>query len=755
MFNTIEQRFKAKLLANSALVAVFLGGTLIATAAWADAAPDSNDVETVVVTARKTSEAIDKVPMTISAFTNKQIEDKQLNSISDLVERVPGMSTIDTGAGQNVLTLRGVSSGYGQFYSTVGVYIDDIPIGSSNAYNEGGRMTGDLATVDLARVEVLQGPQGTLYGADSLGGLIKYVTNQPDPSGYSGKISLGGINSASGASGYNVNGVANLPITDNFAVRIDGFDRVDPGYNTDILNGVTKKNFDRNEFSGGHVTALLQVTPDLQVTFSGFLQNIQSGGAPVTDLDGSTAKPLYGDYTQERMVAEPSSMSYRLGAMKVDWDLHWATLTSVTAYSVLKDHRTSDFTGYYGGPGGDGSLFGVPDADFAVPADIRSFTKKTNEEARLTSNPGGALDWQLGFYYDYEDGAFDYKSQGSDARTGGLVVAPAGAGYPTPYSSIISESLNPSTYRDLAGFGSATYHFTPAVSLTGGVRLSNNTQSFNGQSIHPLRDPATDVPDTGSSKETSFTWLASPQWQIDENNLLYATVATGFRPGGPNGLPENTSIIVPPTFKSSSTTSYEAGYKAHFWDDRVYLAASAFHVDWKDIQIYEVVDNIGVAYNGTGAAVDGFQLSGSAVLVPGLTLSGDYGYNDARLTADTSSYVGGLKGDPLPSVPKNSGSASLDYTTQLGSDTTGSAGVTYRFLSSRWSDYSQAGRVVIPGYGLTDINFSVDVDKTKFSLVVKNVFDTVAYTAMGYETVTLLGYTAPRRTIGFYVTKSF
>lgn len=210
----------------------------------------SVNLQEVVVTAQKRSENVQDVPETVTVLSPDAIAAQQLNTIEDITALVPGMSNLNTGAGQNQITLRGVTSGPTQLSTSVGIYLDDIPFGSSNSSNEGSSQTADFDTFDMARIEVLQGPQGTLYGANNIGGLIKYVTNAPDPAGFDALVNVGGVYSDGGGTGYSVRGMINIPIADNAAVRATAFKRRDPGFIDD--NGqFPRSDINTNTYEGG------------------------------------------------------------------------------------------------------------------------------------------------------------------------------------------------------------------------------------------------------------------------------------------------------------------------------------------------------------------------------------------------------------------------------------------------------------------------------------------------------------------------
>ena len=339
----------------SVLGLVAFGGALTAgSGAWAQQAIDSGTsavvLQEVVVTAQKREEKLHDVPMGVTAITSEELQKQQLVSLEDLQSKVPGLSLTAVQPGETRLTLRGQN--VGGIGSTVTTYIDDTPFGSSNALANGFFFTGDFDTWDLQRVEVLRGPQGTLYGAGSEGGLLKYVTNPPDPTKFAAAVQAGGEDVAHGEAAGSGKGMINLPIGDRAAFRLSGYYEGLPGYVNDPSLG--EKNINRGYRDGVRAALLVNLTDNLSIRLNAFGQDLHTDGTPNTDVVGAGNLPLTppanqlepqnGNFNQQRFINEPDTFKYRIYSGKLNWNSGWGTFTSITSYGTTEQNGISDVT---------------------------------------------------------------------------------------------------------------------------------------------------------------------------------------------------------------------------------------------------------------------------------------------------------------------------------------------------------------------------------------------------------------------------
>ena len=637
---------------------------MLPASAFAQDAPAATPADhgEVVVTAQKREENVLDVPVSISVVGGEQLVDQGAASLADYAGYVPGMQVASGGSpGQATITLRGVAPLTGA--QTVGFYLDDAPIGSSSIYNRAGSFALDLLPYDIQRVEVLRGPQGTLYGASSIGGLLKYVTVAPSTSTLSvrGGVELFGIDGA-GDIGWAANAMVNAPlVADKIGVSGSFSFRKTPGWVNSVNNAALT---DQNGFEqmGGRVAVLLQPSEALTVRLSGIWQSAESDGNGVYAAD-LTGRRLGDGSSFNNYVAEPFTTDLEFYSGTLDYDFGGVTATSVTSWSRRTAVQNQDASYAFG------VLFplltgGAVDPGI-TPFEIQLGLDKFTQEVRLASASGGSFEWLIGGFYTHEDS--------SNAQ---LVRSFDMAGAPIAGLDPLATIALPATYKEYAIFGNATMRFSDRLHLTGGLRWARNDQTFRQVSSGAIV-PAADDP--GESSESVLTYSVSPQFHINDSAMLYARVASGYRPGGPNVIVPN----VPPSVESDSLTNYEIGFKAELADRMVTIDVAAFYMDWQDIQVTRAFGGVSGQANGGEAVSQGFE--GSILLRPtrGLTLAFTGSYTDAHLSEDVPE-ISGVKGDRLPAVPEFSGAVRVDYSFDLGG-MKGDVGAGLRHASSRLS----------------------------------------------------------------------
>jgi len=627
--------------------------------------------EEVVVTAQKRTEAIADIPASVTVVSGQLLEQQRAHDFQDLVPLVPGLSVTTARPGVTRITLRGVNTG--GVASAVGVYFDDVPFGSSSGLANAAIVSGDFDTFDIARVEVLRGPQGTLYGASSVGGVMKYVPNRPNPERFEARFLGSAETVENGDPGYSVTGLVNLPLGDKLAVRASGFYRFDSGFidsignnpvpsltnpainvvaGTRVVDGLNS--LDR---FGGRLAALFKPSEKFSVTFGVQLQNIESDGASIVDASPTSLEPLIEDVQSSYQDAY-NNTKYRVYSATVDWDLGAASLESISSYGTFEVNLQGDLaiaTQFTGGPPLASLvtfLFGnAVTRPLSVVLPQTTSTDKLTQELRLVSPKGKTFDWLVGVYYTDEDSAIKQQIRAVEAGTDTFAT-----GVP-----MLADVSLESTYEEFAGFANATWHVTPRFDLSLGGRASHNKQVASQLTDGALVGGLTRFDDVESS-ESPFTYSFAPRFEFGKNSSIYGRIATGFRPGGPNVLPPAAPPAVPRTYDSDRLTSYEVGLKAGGGPtDKFSLDFSGYYLDWEDIQLFLVVNNFGINGNGGTAVSKGFELAASVFPTGGLALSLNAAYTDAKLTQDTDPVVGGQDGDPLPWVPEWSFGLNADY----------------------------------------------------------------------------------------------
>ena len=693
----------------------------------------------IVVTATKRPEVLLDVPQSITVVGGKTLEAQHADSFEDYLKLVPGLQLNQDTPGQGRLILRGVNAG--GVASTVGIYVDETPFGSSSGLVNGAVLAGDFDTFDVNRIEVLRGPQGTLYGASSLGGVLRFVTNAPSTDRFQvrGRASLEDVDD--GDLGWSTNLMFNAPITDNAAFRASGYYRKNPGFidsigtaGTDFV-GLThisdvQKNINDSDSYGGRASLLVRPSAASSIRLTAIAQDINADAPTIIEADPVTLEPLHG-LSQSQFVPQKSDVAYRIYNATGQLNLGFADLTSSTSYGTQKQKLRIDMTfplsGYIQ------AVLGLPDNEFIEGQHTND--EKFTQELRLSGQTHFA-DWLVGGYYTDEDGLIAQDFVAFEPGTFTPLVLPpifdliGGLGFANVASN----------YKELAGFADATFHITPQFDLELGGRYSHNKQKAHQTSGGALAQPPLDF--VVRSSEDVFTWSVAPKYEINDHTTIYARVAKGFRPGGPNVLPPGSIDQDLATYDSDSLISYEAGVKAESADRRFSIDAALFHIDWSDIQLLATDVATGFNFNSNGgkAKSDGFELTAAARPIPGLELSANAAYTNARLTENTPPDLlgrsAGRKGDQLPFTPKFTGALNADYQWTVAGNMLAHVGGSLRHVSGQTANYDVEFREDfghqrhVDSYDVVDLNAGVDFGRWDVQAFVKNLTNSRGVTSV-------------------------
>jgi len=718
-------------------VAAFAQAAAPATAASAPA-PAASEVQlqTVYVTANRRREPAREVPMQVDRLSTVDLEQSGAKSLIDYLDAQPGVDvSTNGGPGMGTVSIRGVTTG-DLTIATVGTYIDDVAYGSSSAFAAGSATALDMALLDLDHIEVLRGPQGTLYGAGAMGGVIKYVTTEPDTSELSGKVALGASTTKGGGVGSTESAVINVPLKEDVAaLRVAAFHDHEGGW-VDVLGPAAGKNLNKGDTNGGRVALLVEPSARFHIRLTALTQEIKRDNADFTDIDAATGKPVDGWNERTQSLLEPHSVRTSQGAVDLEYDFGPARLNSITSIQQSKLTQRYDLSAVYAPL--INQFFGfTPDT---VSEDIAADVHKTTQEFRLTSTAGGSIEWLAGLYWDRETA--NQTQHVLDTLVGG-----------SPLGDLAQLDLV-SKYEEMAAYGDITWNATPKLAFTGGVRVAQNKQDYLQLSSGPL--VGTSLP-PASSKETPKTWLATARYALTPTSNVYLRAASGYRPGGPNAVLDNPATgqpLAPPTFAHDSLWSYEAGYKGDLFDNTLSLEAAVYDIRWNNIQQVYSVNGLGVIVNGGKAEIQGFELGATWRPSARWSVVGSLSTIDGRLKQDAPGL--GTAGERLP----NSADLAATLGAKASFDLAGHAGwvgASERHTGER--DAIVGGAYRMPAYWLTDLNGGIDFGRVSLSMYVRNVFD--AHAQLGTSTAELsLGGPAQvelarPRTIGMTLAASF
>ena len=674
------------------------------TAAGAASSEDVGPLQEIVVTATRHEEGLSKVPISVTALTQDAMDVRGIKDILDVARFTPGIN-IDN-SGTNNIAIRGIASTGGA--GTTGIYLDDTPIQMrALAFNPDEALPQSF---DLDRVEVLRGPQGTLFGAGSEGGTVRYITTQPSltqTSIYSrDEVSY----TEGGAPSYEAGIAGGTPVIDGtLGVRVSAWYRYDGGY-IDRIDPVSldtaQKNANYAQTKLFRIAAIWAPSDNWKITPSYYYQDRYAN-------DVQNYWPLYSDPGANRYVdANPTQRTipdtFYIPALKVEGDLGAVTLISDTSYYHRKEQTGYDGTLYnlgfyqtfFGGtfPLLDGNGLHLPPGatNYRSPASIDNDQQNLTQEIRLQSSDSSSrLIWTTGLFFS--ENRQHYLEQIHDPLLNELTEAVAGV----PYTALFTDpNGNPITYdprfpndsyflqtystdKQIALFGEGTFSFTDQLKTTVGVRYSKTEFSFNTLTGGPQLFLANQS-NSGDKKENSFTPKVSLQYQYDPHDLYYFTYAKGFRPGGANNpVPQaacgtdftNFGIKeAPATYNSDTVDSFEVGAKNNL-DNRIKISSSIYYIRWNNIQqvVLPPICQITFITNLGQAVAKGADLQGEFAITDSFTAELSAGYTDAR-------YTEASRLSPVETTPVvASGDAIEGQSAQPAPPVTVSLGLEYRF----------------------------------------------------------------------------
>jgi iron complex outermembrane receptor protein len=610
-------------------------------------------LEEIIVTAQKRGEErLIDVPISISVVNEESIKNLGIQNLGDLSYVVPGLSSFESVGtpGQQRITMRGIGADSG-LNSTVGYYWDEVPAASIGISPEG-------TTLDLNRIEVLRGPQGTLFGEGSMGGTLRFISNEPDLTQFGGEF-FGGYSSVDhGGDGWNGTAVLNAPIVkDVFGLRIAGEIREEPGYIDNIQLGT--KNVNDRTLKQLRVRGLWQATENTRVDLT-YYHYDNEAGAPtaVDDLDTLTVSTFRDVEAFSEVDAFNAS---------IDIDLGFANLLSSSSYSDRLQNQPN--------ASGDG-------VNSLVLVEANYGSEDFTQELRLTSNNDGPFQWTAGAYYT----STDYDSPIDIAV---ISIIPGGGaifGIPGTDLKIDVDSRNDITAEiaSWAAFGEISYAFTDRLTATLGGRYYQNDYDWTNSSLTtttlsvllggvPLFSfpSVSDEYNTPSGDDDAFSPRFNLAYELGEDSMTYFNVAKGFRAGGVNLIlnvpaPGGGFVTLPESYGPESLWTYEVGAKSLLDDGRWMLEGAAYYTDWTDLQaIFFPFEgaSIGGTKNQGSATVYGMEVAATFLPVPTVALTGNATYTDATFDDATADHD---SGDPVPYVPELSFSAAMDWRPAVG-----------------------------------------------------------------------------------------
>jgi iron complex outermembrane recepter protein len=777
---------KRRLMQTSSAMIIALASMQCLSLAHAQVAPAASEPEqqrdVVVVTATRRDETVQDAPINIAAVGGEEIENEGFEELSDLAAIVPGLNVVDQGPRNgSPIIVRGLNAdpigseeGVSDGGGTVATYIGDIPVYI------------DLKLDDLERVEVLLGPQGTLYGAGTLGGAIRYIPRKPDTTGDTLELrsQVYGYSEASEAS-YEAGFTFNKAITDRFAIRgtlgylsdsgfIDypfvvqeiGVSEPDPNFADPAAraaNFAPVEDANGQDMTSGRIAARWLPTDWLDATLSYYYQQQDIEGRTVSSMRSTVPA---GEYEAGMRVLEPNDRKQELLALEIIADLGFAELTSATGYGRYEEHGQRDQT----------DLLITLEYSYEAFPEFAAFTREdaedefVNQELRLVSKHDGPLQWIVGAFYNhrYQYGLSQEFTPGySEFLNGGT-----GPGFrPDALEYYEAEWQH---LIEKAGFGEVSYDITPAWQVTLGARYYEYTFRTTSDQDFPLIETFLGrlpndaiVLDLNEAGQGDDGWLYkfNTSYDLNEDIMVYFTASQGYRIGNSNGLaacpafdpmaPQGSCALAPGQqygpnpgdiavfderqYGPDQTDNYELGFKSELLNNTLILNGAVYFIEWTDPQVSSATVNaaIPITINAEGAESKGVDLSADWSITDQLRVRGSYSHNTTELTEDVPSLIttitppgfatafeDGLAGDRLPGSPENQFAIAADYEQPLSGD----AILTYRASYTYQDDVltrtgGRGGSLTLDGYGVANASVTYDTGPWAVTAFVKNLFD--------------------------------
>jgi iron complex outermembrane receptor protein len=720
---------RAQLFASACAVAVIAVSTPVLAQTTGQAAneahKDASMIGEVIVTSTRRPEKLQDVPLSVTAFDQKELTAKGIVGYEGLARETPGVVLNRATANFNNFTARGIATnGYGaNLQSTVAVYIDELPISTI-----GNTTVLDPNLFDIERVEFLRGPQGTLFGSGSLSGALRILTKAPNLSSREGSMLVDFGLTGSDSLRQRYNGMFNLPLVeDKLALRVVGFYRHEEGYLDNVGTGVHNSNTLVDK--GGRATLLFKPNERLSVKLLASYENSNP-------KDSSLTSPSLG--RNKRISDRPDLFVGKQTSFNgtVDYQFDGAHFTSSSTYSKFDQKFYVDLAGTF-------------NQAIAFALDAAGRQKTFVEEARLASDPGGKLDWVIGgFYLDRRlDVDYLYRSSPAFLTSHGIT------GLPDEYYQKQYVHINSS---EQAAFGQLTYHFSDKVWATGGMRYgSAEAQGFTEggynsayltNALLGIRGPLALVPipaATGvKAKGSKPSFKVSLSYKPSASLTTYATVSTGFRTPVVNALAGRPSLvnpgdlIIPNGASSDDLTNYEVGAKGRFLNGKVMANVAVYLIDWSNIQVQanRVSDSVQFATNIGAARSKGVEFEVLTFPATGLTIGLNGSVNNAKVTELTpaeAAISGALPGSRLAS-PKLQGSLFVNYGWDLTPKAKANLSVSLQHVGSYPGMFPRVPgqpTVTAATYGFTDsyenvnATFAVAIDQLTIGAYVENLLD--------------------------------
>jgi iron complex outermembrane recepter protein len=716
-------------------------------------AQSDGELEEIIVTATRRASNLQDVAQSITAFTTADIERQGFQNMEDYMKSLPSMNLVNLMPGRNSVIMRGVSTGSAEYRtdSQVAVYLDEQPMTSIS-------QQVDVRMVDIARIESLPGPQGTLFGSSSQSGTLRIITNKPDYTGFSGQATTVIGTTKGGDESYDLNGHLNIPIIDDrLAIRAVGFTTRDGGYVDNVLgmdlagindnSAVVEENFNKYSTTGGRLAILWNITDKWELSGNYIVQNSTADGAWETD-------PSLGDYKISRFFDEYRNDDWYQTSMTLTGDLGFAELSFTAsdfsrdidyewdnmAYEQWKDAYWGAYYPLYNSDYTFGTIFNFQVQD------------RYSLEARLTSQGESRLQWMVGAFYEDVYDRWHYGALNPDltsttaweaANYYAYLATYYGydVQYPLPATDVAYLNTYAKTIKQTAIFGEVTYNLTYAFSVTGGMRWFEYDRDEYDLYEFPAGLPVWGAWDDGGvltrqGVSNDVVMKFGTEYHLDDERMMYFLYSEGFRLGGTNSARAASTGNIPLEYGPDSLQNYELGLKSQWLNQRLQLNASLFYMEWDDIQLNETVEGGPWWQRGTTnagkAEQKGIEVSGWFNFTDNFFIEGSVFVADPEFPETFVRTNGGVieAGTSMPNSPKRKYWAALQYTVPDIGWVNGDLWFRYdiSYQSESWSTLTSAinrdPEGIYPSWQSTNFQIGLNLENDwDISLMARNLWD--------------------------------
>ncbi len=681
------------------VVSAFFATPLAHAQAVAD--EDARVLDEIIVTATLREVALQDLPMSVGVLTESLLDDINALNIEDIWRLVPSVAVRDAPFGGHSVAIRGLVDS-DSFLSTESInafYVDDTAI----TYAPGLFSTvGNVAVLDLNRVEVLRGPQGTLIGANSMGGAVRMISNEPDIDARTGQMDANLSSTDYGDWNYGARVMLNLPVGSDSALRFAGLYQDDGGFVDDIFQGTS--DFNDMQRAAGRLSWLWNASDDVEVLARFYAENLDSGGYNYADPIGRDWVGLLttDKYQVIRYSDEPRDEDLRLASLRLRWQFDWGELYSATSWYEKDIDLRFDFSP---------ELFFFLGLDGAAPYRVQTGQRDISQEIRLTSSDSARLKWLVGFYWLDQDAS---RLEVGSAPTFGLDLL---------------DSSTDSKREDIALFGELGWQITDNLEAAVGARwyqIDRSERTFSGTMFGIGETSA-------EGRMDDIVPKVSLSWSVADDVMIYGLVSQGFRPGQPNGQFAIETCGAREVLDPDSITNYELGIKSQFANRRVSLNATAFHIDWDDMQFnaFELTCPTPLLDNLNEAESRGVEVDFNWLATDTFSLQGGFGYNRAKITTGTDNPAFDVPpGTRMPNVPEWTANLAGTWEFQWSEQVAGYVRVDAQYIDSRTTLYDQSPdfpiRESLPSYSLVNARVGAQFDAWSAELFSTNLTNELA-----------------------------